>query len=130
MVGGDLKRIDALGVHVLHEVEEIAAVRFDRMVGEQYVLEVHEEMVTDSSKLLWLRERLQRSGIGLAYDDFGAGQARIAELAEAPPNFVKLDMSLVRGIDKASARQELMQALIRGINDLGIELIAEGIETR
>src|SRR5262249_35907294 len=67
--------------------------------------------------------------IELAYDDFGVGRARLRELADAPPNFVKLDRSLVHEIDQATTRQELMQALCRGITDLGILLIAEGIET-
>jgi EAL domain-containing protein (putative c-di-GMP-specific phosphodiesterase class I) len=97
--------------------------------GQKMVLEVHEEMITDIRKMQWLRQRLQGLGIELAYDDFGAGRARLAELAEAPPNFVKLDRSLVRGIDQAVSRQELIQALCRGITDLGIFLIAEGIET-
>lgn len=93
------------------------------------VLEVHEGMVTDLRSMRWLRECLLHSGIELAYDDFGSGQARLAELAEDPPHFVKLDRSLIQGIDQASARQELIQALNRGIRELGIELIAEGIET-
>jgi EAL domain-containing protein (putative c-di-GMP-specific phosphodiesterase class I) len=97
--------------------------------GQEIVLEVHEGMVTDVPSMRWLRESLHRSAIEVAYDDFGSGQARLAELAEAPPDFVKLDMSLVRGIDQATARQELIHALNRGILELGIELIAEGIET-
>lgn len=97
--------------------------------GQTMVLEVHEDMVTDLPRMHWLRECLQRLGIELAYDDFGTGHARLAELVEAPPSFVKFDRSLVQGIDQASARQELIQALSRGIRDLGIELIAEGIET-
>jgi EAL domain-containing protein (putative c-di-GMP-specific phosphodiesterase class I) len=97
--------------------------------GQTMVLEVHEEMVTDIPKMQWLRQALQGLGIELAYDDFGAGRARLAELAEAPPNFVKLDRSLVHDLDRATARQELIQGLCRGIKDLGIFLIAEGIET-
>lgn len=97
--------------------------------GHKLVLEVHEEIVTDIPRMQWLRQALQGLGIELAYDDFGAGRARLAELAEAPPNFVKLDRSLVHDIDQALARQELIQALCRGITDLGILLIAEGIET-
>jgi EAL domain-containing protein (putative c-di-GMP-specific phosphodiesterase class I) len=97
--------------------------------GQKMVLEVHEEIVTDIRKMQWLRHGLQHLGIELAYDDFGAGRARLAELAEAPPDFVKLDRSLIQGIDRAPTRQELIHALCRGIADLGIQLIAEGIET-
>jgi EAL domain-containing protein (putative c-di-GMP-specific phosphodiesterase class I) len=110
-------------------VESLCEMRNALRDDQKMVLEVHEDMVTDLPSLRWLRECLQRAGIELAYDDFGAGQARLAELAEVPPSFVKLDMSLVRGIELATARQELIQALNRGIRDLGIDVIAEGIET-
>jgi EAL domain-containing protein (putative c-di-GMP-specific phosphodiesterase class I) len=96
---------------------------------QKMVLEVHENMVTDLRSIRWLRDSLQQAEIELAYDDFGAGQARLTELVEVPPNFVKLDMKLVRGIDQATARQDLIQALTFGIQDLEVEVIAEGIET-
>jgi EAL domain-containing protein (putative c-di-GMP-specific phosphodiesterase class I) len=96
---------------------------------QKMVLEVHENMVTDLLIMRWLRDSLRQADIDLAYDDFGAGQARLTELVEVPPNFVKLDMKLVRGIDRASARQDLIQALSFGIRDLDVEVIAEGIET-
>ena len=65
----------------------------------------------------------------MAYDDFGAGQARLHELAEAPPNFIKLHLTLIRDIHQSHARQELVQALNHVSKDLGVDLIAEGIET-
>jgi EAL domain-containing protein (putative c-di-GMP-specific phosphodiesterase class I) len=75
-----------------------------------------------------LRGQLHERGIGLAYDDFGSGQARLTELAEVPPDFIKLDKALIRDIHTATARQELVRALVRVSTDLGIRLIAEGIE--
>jgi EAL domain-containing protein (putative c-di-GMP-specific phosphodiesterase class I) len=94
------------------------------------VIEVHEDVVADTSTLRWLRQQLNALGIGLAFDDFGSGQARLAELAEAPPDFIKLDRRLIRDIDRDKARQDLVQALNRVSADLGVQLIAEGIETR
>ena len=72
--------------------------------GQRMVLEVHEGVVTDLPTMHWLRDQLNDLGVGLAYDDFGAGQSRLTELAEVPPDFIKLDMSLIRGIDLAEAR--------------------------
>jgi EAL domain-containing protein (putative c-di-GMP-specific phosphodiesterase class I) len=123
-----------LNLHPFETLDEdlVATLRTIRQIlraDQKLVLEVHEDMVADLRSLGWLRECLQRADIELAYDDFGAGRARLAELAEVPPNFVKLDRSLVRDIDQAATRQELIQALTRGITDLGIDLIAEGIET-
>ncbi len=92
------------------------------------VLEFHEEAVADSAAMRRLQDQLHARGIGLAYDDFGAGQARLAELAEVPPDFIKLDKALIHDIHQAPARQELVRALTRLCTDLKIRLIAEGIE--
>lgn len=95
----------------------------------QLVLEVHEAAVTDPKAMIRLREQLDELGIGLAYDDFGAGQSRLKEFADVPPDFIKLDMSLIRGIDHSVARQDLVRALVHFGNELGVGTIAEGIET-
>jgi EAL domain-containing protein (putative c-di-GMP-specific phosphodiesterase class I) len=96
---------------------------------QHVVLEVHEGVVADVDTMRWLREKLNDLEIGLAYDDFGAGQARLTELAEVPPDYLKLDRSLVRDIDRSVARQDMIRALNRLCDDLEVESIAEGIET-
>jgi EAL domain-containing protein (putative c-di-GMP-specific phosphodiesterase class I) len=96
--------------------------------GRRVVLEFHEEAVADAATMGQLRDQLHALGIGLAYDDFGAGQARLTELAEVPPDYIKLDKALIRDLHTAPARQELIRALVRVSTDLGIRLIAEGIE--
>lgn len=69
--------------------------------------------------------------MGLAYDDFGAGQSRLNELTETAPDYVKFDMSLIRNIDAASPqRQEVLASLIQIVHNLGILSVAEGIETQ
>ena len=111
--------------HLIDSLREIAGIlRSDQHI----VVEVHEDVVTDLETMRWFRDRLKQMGIGLAYDHFGSGQARLAELAEVPPDYIKLHTMLIRGIDLAQARRDLIQALNGVITDLGIELIAEGIE--
>jgi EAL domain-containing protein (putative c-di-GMP-specific phosphodiesterase class I) len=100
----------------------------EALSGRRVVLEFHEEAVADAAAMGQLRDELHKMGIGLAYDDFGVGQARLTELAEVPPDFIKLDKTLIRDIHTAPARQELVRALVRVSTDLGIRLIAEGIE--
>jgi EAL domain-containing protein (putative c-di-GMP-specific phosphodiesterase class I) len=97
--------------------------------GQVLVLEVHEDMVTDLETLRTLRGRLRELKIEMAYDDFGAGQARLEELAEASPDYVKLHMRLIRGIQESRTRQGLIQALNKLSHELGVKQIAEGIET-
>ncbi|MFI4943053.1 MAG: EAL domain-containing protein [Burkholderiales bacterium] len=93
-------------------------------------LDVHEGMLADLENVDRLRTQLQRVGIGIAYDDFGAGQARLLELAEYPPDFLKFDMSFVRGIDVApESRQRLLRSLVSVARELHVYTVAEGVET-
>ncbi len=110
--------------------ESLRALKLGLHCDQQVVLEVHEGVVTDLGSMRRLREHLKALDIGLAYDDFGAGQARLSELAEVPPDFIKLDKCLIQGIETAPARQDLVRALTRVSADLGVATIAEGIETR
>lgn len=94
------------------------------------VLEIHERAITDLPRMRQLAASLAERGVGLAYDDFGAGQARLLELVEAPPDVLKFDRSLVAGLPQApGARRQLVQSLVTMTRDLGIQALAEGVET-
>ncbi|MFY9256239.1 MAG: EAL domain-containing protein [Fuerstiella sp.] len=105
------------------------------VLREQYpeqsiMLEVHESGVTSVDFLRKLREILNELNIGLAYDDFGSGQARLTELIEVPPDVLKFDVQLVQGLPTASAaRRSTIAGLIRIVKDLNVVTLAEGIET-
>lgn len=95
------------------------------------VVEVHETAVTRIEDVKMMGDRLAGMNVQFAYDDFGAGQARLIELAEAPPHFVKFDMGLIRNIDSAnSKKQQLVSQLVHIVHDVGSTALAEGIETR
>lgn len=95
------------------------------------VLEIHEEVVTDHLRMKSFLENLLKLGINMAYDDFGAGQARLLELVEFPPKYLKFDGSLVRDLSKASPqKQQMLSALVQLCRDLGIQTLAECVETR
>jgi EAL domain-containing protein (putative c-di-GMP-specific phosphodiesterase class I) len=80
--------------------------------------------------MILLRNALAELKIGLAYDDFGAGQARMIELVEVPPDYLKFDMKLVQNIQTASVeRQRMLASLVQMVRELGITPLAEGIET-
>jgi EAL domain-containing protein (putative c-di-GMP-specific phosphodiesterase class I) len=68
-------------------------------------------------------------GVRTAIDDFGAGYSGLGLLAKFQPDVVKLDMDLVRDID----RDRVKQALVRGVagicREIGVQVVAEGIET-
>ena len=76
-----------------------------------------------------LREALDGLSIQLAYDDFGAGQARLVDLIEVPPDYLKFDICLVRDIHKAGEpRRQMLETLVRMAHDLGVAVLAEGVE--
>jgi EAL domain-containing protein (putative c-di-GMP-specific phosphodiesterase class I) len=94
------------------------------------VLEIHEAAVTCVKQMRELRAVLNALDIGLAYDDFGAGQARLVELGDVPPDYLKFDIELVHEIDHASPeRQRMLASLVAIVKDLGIISLAEGVET-
>jgi EAL domain-containing protein (putative c-di-GMP-specific phosphodiesterase class I) len=93
------------------------------------VLEIHEAAVTRGSEMNRLRSALAEMRIGLAYDDFGSGQARLVELVEVRPDYLKFDMKLVQHIASASPeRQRMLASLVTMAHELGITPLAEGIE--
>ncbi len=94
------------------------------------VIEVHETAVAEVEKMKHMASRLADMGIQFAYDDFGAGQSRLNELAEVPPHVVKFDMALIRDIDKASAnKQQMISQLVQLVLSIGSTALAEGVET-
>ena len=106
----------------LRELREMAPTR-------PIILEIHEATATRTAVMRELRSALEELNIGLAYDDFGAGQARLVELVEVPPDYLKFDMKLVQGLAAASAdRRKMVERLVQMTCDLGIQPLAEGIE--
>lgn len=93
------------------------------------VFEVHEGAVTDLGVMAEIGAELRSMDIRLAYDDFGAGQARLQELIEVPPDFLKFDIALIRGISEANTpKYRLLSTLNAMIKDLGVCTLAEGVE--
>lgn len=110
---------------LLESLAEIRAVNPDLSM----TLEIHEAMVTHPVAMAELRAALRDLQVHLAYDDFGAGQSRLLELFAVPPDYLKFDMSLVQGINRASdQKQRMLSALIAMVRDAGIIPLAEGIE--
>jgi EAL domain-containing protein (putative c-di-GMP-specific phosphodiesterase class I)/CheY-like chemotaxis protein len=75
-------------------------------------------------------QQLRNMGFGIAIDDLGAGHAGLNRLLYLRPSLVKLDMELVRGIQHDSMQRTLVSTMIRLCEDLGIQIIVEGVETK
>ncbi|MCG8457355.1 MAG: EAL domain-containing protein, partial [Holophagales bacterium] len=112
-----------------------ALLRSMEVLRERYprwpiALEVHEAAVIETSALTALGHGLRQLGVDLAFDDFGTGQARLLELAEVEPKFLKFDRDWIHGLGRAfQARREMVAHLVRMVEGLGIATVAEGVET-
>jgi len=97
---------------------------------ERIILEVTEgQVIDDHTHFAALLNEYRGMGIKLAIDDFGAGYSGLNLLAEFQPDHVKIDMHLVRGIEKHGPRQSIVRGIAQVCRDLGIDIIAEGVET-
>ncbi len=73
---------------------------------------------------------MRAAGFQLAVDDLGAGYSSLAVLAELVPNVIKIDMSIVRDIDKDQHKRRLVVLLCQLAQSMDAELVAEGVETK
>lgn len=97
---------------------------------ERIIFEVTEsEETEDIPRLRAIVEDYKCRGFHTAIDDFGAGYSGLNLLAELPTDFVKIDMSLIKGIHRDRTRQAIARGIILVCQDLAITPIAEGIET-
>lgn len=93
-------------------------------------LEIHESALAQPAAIAALRDQLSEINVGLAYDDFGSGQARLLELAEAPPHYLKFDRRFVARIDAGPpSRRRLLASLVAAARELLVNTVAEGVET-
>lgn len=98
---------------------------------QRLVFEMTEaEKIRDPQHALSIVRDYQSRGFLTAIDDFGAGYSGLNLLAEFQPQLVKLDMALVRDIDRHRARQAIVGGVLGACAALGVRVIAEGVETR
>lgn len=90
---------------------------------------VESESIASRPDLRRILEHYREQGFRVALDDLGSGYASINLLGELRPDYVKLDMELVRGAPDDKLRAGLVAAITQVARDSGIEVIAEGIET-
>lgn len=98
-------------------------------IAKRVVLEVTERASLDEVKDTQARIALLRyMGYRIAVDDLGAGYAGLTSFAKLEPEFVKLDMSLIRDVHESPVKQKLVRSLAALCNEMGLLVVAEGIE--
>jgi EAL domain-containing protein (putative c-di-GMP-specific phosphodiesterase class I) len=108
---------------------ELEAV-FADMDSDRIVVEITESAyVPDYDKLIRALEPLRSRSVRIAVDDVGAGFANMRHIINLHPEFIKLDSSLIRGIDTDTRRRALVAAMVSFATETGSQIVAEGVET-
>ena len=87
------------------------------------------ERMTDVAHVQRIIAEYRKQGFATALDDFGAGYAGLNLLASFQPDYIKLDMELIRGVATSPARQTIIACVLTMARELDVAVIAEGIET-
>ena len=94
-------------------------------------LEITESMLMQDANLAQqLLSHLQQAGIHIAIDDFGVGYSSFNYLRKFPLNTLKIDRCFVKNIGSHATNQKIVTAIIQMAHDLGLRVIAEGVEHR
>ena len=128
-----------IAVHVNASPTQLAHPRFVELVREslaaaglapgQLVVEVTETTVLDSPVVSATLDALVALGVGLALDDFGTGYSALTTLRSLPIGIVKIDRSFVAGVLTQAADQAVVEAIVQMASRLGLETVAEGVES-
>lgn len=95
------------------------------------VFEITERTSIDNKeKFCGIIDHYKKQNFQIAIDDFGAGYAGLNRLSMLHPKYIKIDMDLVRNIDKDLIKQSLVEGFVVFCKNTNISLIAEGIETK
>jgi EAL domain-containing protein (putative c-di-GMP-specific phosphodiesterase class I) len=108
----------------------VAAVEKLGLNPERIVFEIIETEHAEESLLRSILAVYRSAGFKVAIDDFGAGYSSMNLIVALRPDYLKLDMGLIRGIDKDSYKSELASSLLDTARNLSIKTIAEGVETK
>ncbi len=94
-------------------------------------LELTESIVLDDvADTIAKMQALRQVGVSFSMDDFGTGYSSLAYLTQLPLNQLKIDQSFVRHIGTKASDSAIIQTIIGMANNLGMEVIAEGVETQ
>ncbi|MGY1807157.1 putative bifunctional diguanylate cyclase/phosphodiesterase [Blastococcus sp. SYSU D00669] len=128
-----------LSVHVNVPPSSLASPEFVRSVGRlvarhrlaagQLVLEITESgILEDPAQAEGVVAHLRALGVGVSLDDFGVGQSSLARLGSIALDSVKIDRSFLERIDTDPPQATLLAAVLRLARDIGLPVVAEGVE--
>jgi diguanylate cyclase (GGDEF)-like protein/PAS domain S-box-containing protein len=127
-VAVNLSALQCVGGHLTEQVR--SALTRHGLAGHHLELEITETILMadagDSIRAFW---ELRELGVQVAVDDFGTGYSSLSYLKRLPVNTVKIDKSFIDDIDHDPNDVEIIRAIIAMAHSLGLEVVAEGVET-
>jgi sensor c-di-GMP phosphodiesterase-like protein len=118
---------DLKGGRLLHLVEKL--IRDTGCDPRQFIVEATERSLIDVQGGASTLDAARMRGLRVALDDFGTGYSSLAYLQQFPLDYIKIDKSFVDSVHKAAATSRVVSHIIAMARDLGLELVAEGVET-
>ncbi|MBE0528724.1 MAG: EAL domain-containing protein [Thermoleophilia bacterium] len=109
-------------------VREFVEAPPERLRGRTVIEITENNVIDDFDRMREIVQQLRANGFRVAVDDAGAGHSGLQTMVEIEPDFIKLDMSLIRGLESSLVKQKLVRTLHDFCTDADIGLIAEGVE--
>ena len=110
--------------------DTLAVAEEHRFPQNRLIFEINErEEVKNVAHLQAIADQYRRNGFEFAIDDFGAGFANLNLLADLSASTIKLDMSLIRDIEKRPRAQKIVRGILELCSAMNIRVVAEGVET-
>ncbi|MFT6249598.1 MAG: diguanylate cyclase (GGDEF)-like protein [Cognaticolwellia sp.] len=114
---------------LIEKIENI--IELSGVLPQQLELEITETfLMQDIESSLELLHKIKGLGIRLAIDDFGTGYSSLNYLSQLPVDTLKIDRSFVVDIPESKERENLLKNVIKMSHDLGMSVVAEGVETQ
>jgi EAL domain-containing protein (putative c-di-GMP-specific phosphodiesterase class I) len=131
VVGAPADALLFVNVHGLELTDETLFTKADPLapLAGRVVLEITERIGLDAVAGPTRVAMLRKLGYRIAVDDLGAGYAALGALASLEPDVVKLDMSLIRDIERQPTKRRVVGAIATLCRELGSRVVAEGVET-
>ena len=96
----------------------------------QLELEITESMLMRNRQSQAILKALSELGVGIVLDDFGQGHSSIASLTRLPIKAIKIDRAFIDGVKEPGEKQAICAAMIAMSRELGLSVIAEGVESQ
>lgn len=121
--------INSISSHALEDKDFYAIVNDYGELLEKVVIEMTEQTEISEDDLDRIRVRLEKNNMSLAIDDYGTGYSNTSNLLRYDPEVVKIDRSLISGIDQNPKAQKIVSKMVEYFHSSGYTALAEGVET-